>query len=177
MSAYNGIPINEVRLIGFCILFFVLFLSLIVALGYWLHLMLGQRNKKTDKRIRKLKEKAAKDPKAEKLLKIEQDRIRRRRKKNRSDHIYEIVVFTLASVLACCILIFGVLGPLFDVCKKDYVVYTGAIRVYEDLKHPYILLEDGTRINGTARLTEEDTFATIIYAKRSKLTLGGQKVD
>ena len=175
MSFYNGIAINEIRLVVFCIFFLVLFIVLIVTLGYWLHLMRGQRNEKTDKRIRKLKEKAAKDPKAAKLLELEQDRNRRRRRKNRSDNAYNIVLFVLAGVLACCILIFGVLFPMLDYCKKDYLVYTGTIQVHDDLKRPYIELEDGTKISGAAGLTEEDTFATVVYAKRSKLTLGGQQ--
>lgn len=174
MSSYNGIPINEFRLVGFCILFFVLFFALAVTLGYWLHLMRGQRNEKTEKRIRKLKQRAAKDPRAARLLELEQDRIRRRRRKNRSENAYNIVLFAIASVLACCILIFGVLSPLLDYCKKDYVVYTGVIQVHDDLKHPYIELEDGTQLRGAVGLTEEDTFATVVYAKRSKLTLGGQ---
>ena len=64
-----------------------------------------------------------------------------------------------------------------DHVKKDYVVYTGKIEVSYRIKNSdsYITLEDGAVVYGRGALSSDDTYATIVYAKRSRRLLGVQK--
>lgn len=40
-----------------------------------------------------------------------------------------------------------------------------------------LVLADGTALTGMAGFTREDTYGTVVYAKRSKIALGGQKTE
>ena len=73
------------------------------------------------------------------------------------------------------ILTFSLIPAVADHIVKDYVVYTGEITVSKYIRSSSITLEDGTVIYGSTDLTSEDTFGTVVYAKRSKTALGGQK--
>ena len=65
----NGIPISELRLIVHSVVFTLLFLSLMVALGFLGYASLKLKNPKEKEHLRKLKEKAQSDELAKSNLK------------------------------------------------------------------------------------------------------------
>ena len=73
------------------------------------------------------------------------------------------------------ILILGVLPGWNDYLRTDYVIYTGEISVTYKLRNRYIELEDGTVVRSydLSEFDSDDTFGTVIYAKRTGLYLGG----
>jgi len=175
MSVYNGIPISEYRLPIIYIIYILLYVALLVAALFLLHQILGGRNKKSAQRLKILREKAVTDEQAAKQLAKMERKIKRRRKKNRGDLIFYVFLF----VMVIGVELFAVIGniaPLVtDYIVKDYVVYTGDIEVCYKFNRPYIELEDGTIVRGGTVLTEEDSYGTVVYSKRSKIALGGEK--
>lgn len=75
--------------------------------------------------------------------------------------------------MAVVMLAWGVIPGWTDYIRKDYVVYTGEITVYNQMKRSRIELEDGTTIWGRGDFNEEDTYGTVVYSRRTKLFLGG----
>lgn len=175
MSVYNGIPINESKLVANYVLFIFLFLLTIAAAVYLLHSQLNGRDAKRMERIKKLRAQTATDEKAAKRLAKEERSLKKRRKENRAERIRTAFLWCLIVCAGVLILVFGVIQPMQDHIKKDYVVYTGEIEVFPYIRDPYITLEDGTVVYGGRSLSSEDTYATIVYAKRSRRLLGVQK--
>ena len=141
----------------------------------FLYISLSGKNIKNKQRIRKLKKQAPTDEIAKANLEKLQRKSKRRKKRNRDNLIDNIVLWCLLIGLGLLTLCYGVIPTLMDYIKKDYVVYTGEITVYESLRNSHIELEDGTTVWGRADFTEEDTFGTVVYSKRTKRVLGGQK--
>jgi len=175
MSTYNGISISEYRLPVIYIIYILLAVALMVAALFLLYQILSDRNKKVFQRMRKLREKAETDEQAAKQLAKMERKKKRQKKKNRGNIIYYISLFSLVVGFELFIIIGGIAPLVTDHVVKDYVVYTGEIKVCDNFKRPYIELEDGTIVRGGTELTEEDTYGTVIYAKRSKIALGGEK--
>ncbi len=175
MSIYNGIPISEYRLPVTYILYSLLFAVGLIALLVWIRLVFADRDKKQAARLKELRSKAPSDPVAAKRLAKEERRLKRHKKKKREDFIYNTLVFSIAAVAMALMLTFGIIPAVTDHIVKDYVVYTGEIKVSKYIRRSSITLEDGTVIYGSTDLTSEDTFGTVVYAKRSKTALGGQK--
>ena len=175
MSTYNGMSISEYRLPVMYIIFILLAVALIIAASFLLYQILSDRDKKAIQRIKKLRTKAETDEKAAKQLTKMENKIKRQKRKKRGDIIYHIFLFVLTFGLELFIIIGGIAPLVTDHVVKDYVVYTGEIKVCDNFKRPYIELEDGTIVRGGTELTEEDTYGTVIYAKRSKIALGGEK--
>jgi len=131
------------------------------------------KNPKGRQHLKKLKEKAENDELAKKrLVKIELKN-KRRRKRNKENIIIDVVIWCLSVCMAAVILAWGVIPGWTDYVKKDYLIYTGEITVYNQMKRSRIELEDGTTIWGIGDFDEENTYGTVIYSKRTKLFLGG----
>ena len=175
MSTYNGMSISEYRLPVMYIIYILFAVALIIAASFLLYQILSDRDKKAIQRIKKLRTKAETDEQAAKQLAKMERKIKRRRKKNKSDLIYYVFLFAMVIGVELFIIIGGIAPLVTDHIVKDYVVYTGEIKVCDNFKRPYIELEDGTIVRGGTKLTEEDTYGTVIYAKRSKIALGGEK--
>ena len=175
MSSYNGISISEYRLPIMYIIYILLAVALIIAALFLLCQVLNNRNKKTIQRIKELRKKTVTDEQAAKQLAKTERKIKRRRKKYRGDLVFYVFLFAMVIGFELFIVIGGIAPLVTDHIVKDYVVYTGEIKVCDDFKRPYIELEDGTIVRGGTELTEEDTYGTVIYAKRSKIALGGEK--
>ena len=175
MNTYNGIPISEYRLPVVYIIYILLAVALLVAALFLLYSILSGRNKKSSQRMKMLREKASTDEQAAKQLEKMERKIKRRRKKNRGDLIYYMFLFAMVIGFELFIVIGGIAPLVTDHIVKDYVVYTGEIKVCDNFKRPYIELEDGTVVSGGTILSEEDTYGTVVYAKRSKIALGGKK--
>lgn len=175
MSAYNGISISEYRLPVMYIIYILLAVALIIAASFLLYQILSDRDKKAIQRIKKLRTKAETDEQATKQLAKMERKIKKRRKKSKSDLIYYVFLFAMVIGFELFIIIGGIAPLITDHIVKDYVVYTGEIKVCDNFKRPYIELEDGTIVRGGTILSEEDTYGTVVYAKRSKIALGGGK--
>lgn len=89
--------------------------------------------------------------------------------------IGSVALCVLLATLGVAMLWVGVIPPIKDYVQKDYVVYTGAIKVVRYTWRSYIELPDGTRIKGAVGFDEDDIYGTVVYAKSSKYALGGQK--
>lgn len=66
MNTFNGIPISDYRVLVYSIIFSILFLGLMIAVGFWLYTSLTVKNPKDRQHLRKLKEKAKNDENAKK---------------------------------------------------------------------------------------------------------------
>ena len=175
MSTYNGILISEYRLPAMYIIYILLAVALLIAALFLLYQILSDRDKKSAQRMKMLREKASTDEQAAKQLAKMERKIKRRRKKNRSDLIFYVFLFAMVIGFELFIVIGGIAPLVTDHIVKDYVVYTGEIKVCDNFKRPYIELEDGTIVRGGTVLSEEDTYGTVVYAKRSKIAIGGKK--
>ena len=175
MSAYNGIPISEYRLPAVYIIYILLAVALLVAAVFLLYQILSSRDKKSAQRMKRLRERAVTDEQAAKQLAKMERKIKRRRKKNRGNFIYYMFLFAMVIGVELFIIIGGIAPLVTDHIVKDYVVYTGEIKVCDNFKRPYIELENETIVRGGTILSEEDTYGTVVYAKRSKIALGGEK--
>lgn len=175
MSTYNGMSISEYRLPGMYIIYILLAFALIIAASFLLYQILSDRDKKAIQKIKKLRTKAETDEQAAKQLTKMERKIKRQRKKNRGDLIFYGFLFAMVIGFELYIVVGGIAPLVTDHIVKDYVVYTGEIKVCDNFNRPYIELEDGTIVRGGTELTEEDTYGTVIYAKRSKIALGGEK--
>ena len=175
MSTYNGISISEYRLPVTYIIYILLAVALMVAALFLLYQILSDRDQKSLQRMKKLRAKAEIDEQAAKQLAKMERKKKIQKKKNRGNIIYYIFLFSLVVGFELFIIIGGIVPLLTDHVVKDYVVYTGEIKVCDNFKRPYIELEDGTIVRGGTELTEEDSYGTVIYAKRSKIALGGEK--
>ena len=173
MSMYNGIPISELGLIVHSVVFTILFLGLAVAFGFWLYTSLTMKNPKEKDRLLKLKEKAKNDELAKKQLKKIERKNKRRRMREKENIIADVFIWGLSICVAAVILAWAVIPGWADYVSKDYVVYTGEITVYNQMKRSRIELEDGTTVWGRGDFDEGDKYGTVIYSKRTKLFLGG----
>ena len=169
----NGIPISELRLIVHSVVFTLLFLSLMVALGFLGYASLKLKNPKEKEHLRKLKEKAQSDELAKKQLEKIERKNKRRRKREKENIITDAIIWSISVCLAIVILAWGVIPGWTDYVKKDYVVYKGEITVYQQTRRSRIELEDGTTVWGIGNFDQEDTYGTVIYSRRTKQFLGG----
>ena len=174
MDMYNGIPISEIRLIVHSVVFTILFIGLMIAVGFWVHSLKSIKNPKEKERLKKLREKAQSDENAKKQLEKIERKNKRRRQRNKDNIITDVVILSITVCLAVVILAWVIIPGWLDYAKKDYVVYSGEITVYEQMKHSRIELEDGTTIWGRGDFNEEDTYGTVVYSKRTKRFLGGK---
>ena len=175
MSTYNGISISEYRLPGLYIIYILLAGALLVAALVLLCQILRGRDEKSSKRMKILREKDSTNEQAAKQLAKMERKIKWRRKKSRGNFIYYMFLFAMVIGVELFIIIGGIAPLVTDHIVKDYVVYTGEIKVCDNFNRPYIELENGTIVRGGTILSEEDTYGTVVYAKRSKIALGGEK--
>ncbi|MBP3437119.1 MAG: hypothetical protein J6K61_04335 [Clostridia bacterium] len=148
MTTFNGIAISESRLLNHNIIVTAI---LILCLALLIFLLCH-----TIKRYKKFNEKKG---------------------KIRNTFVANFIVI---GILFCLIIVFGVFSVLpswTDYIKKDYVIYIGDFSVNDsNTKYgSHILLNDGTTLTGAADFDAEDTNGHVVYSKRSKITLGGQK--
>lgn len=173
MNTFNGIPISDYRVLVHSIIFSILFIALMIAFGFWLYISLTMKNPKERQRLRKLKEQAQNDETARKQLEKLERKNKRRRQRNKDNIITYIIIWGISICLAIAILAWGIVPGWTDYIQKDYVVYTGEFRVYQQIRRSRIELEDGTTIWGIGDFDEEDTYGTVVYSRRTKQFLGG----
>ncbi len=174
MDFYKGIPIAEYKLLMLNIIFTALFVALLVA-AFYLYASLNRRSKKDVQRIKNLSQKAKTDDAVRAQLERLERKNKRKRKRNRESIIFDIIVWGLIVVIGVAALSCAIIPTWTDYIVKDYVVYTGEIRVYRHMRYNRIELEDGTILTGGAEFTEQDTNGTLVYSKRSKIVLGEHK--
>ena len=173
---YNGIEITEIWLVVEYSILTILLLAVYVAVVFWLCLILSDVNTKNIKRMKSLKEKALTDEIAQKRLEKLERKKARKKKQIRQGRATNIII---------CILLFGVLviGTGYtalgwiDYVKKDYVIYIGEFEVSHEGQGYFTDLADGTVLYGTGGFDYGNNYGTIVYAKRSKIVLGGQESE
>ena len=173
MKYINEIPISELRLIVHSIIFTILFIGLMAAVGFLLYTSLTLKNPKRKEHLRKLKEKAQNDDFAKKQLEKIKRRNKRRRKQERKNIITDVFIWSISVCVGVAILVWGIIPGWTDYIRKDYVVYKGEITVYQQMKRSRIELDDGTVIWGIGDFNEHDTYGTVVYSRRTKQFLGG----
>ena len=174
MNTYNGILITEIRLLMHGIIFTIMLICLTVAFAFFAYSCLSMKNPKDRQHIKKLREKAETDEIAKKKLEKIERKTKRKRKRNRTDIICDVVLWSIGVCLTVILLGWCVIPAWTDYVKKDYVVYTGEIKVYDQMKHSRIELEDGTTVWGKGNFDAEDTYGTVVYSRRTKQFLGGR---
>ena len=173
MDMYNGIAISELRLIVHSVVFTILFIGLMIAVGFWVYVSMTMKNPKAKERLRKLKEKAQSDELAKKQLEKIKRRNKHRRKREKENIITDVIIWSISACLAVLILAWGIIPGWTDYAKKDYIVYKGEITVYQQNRRSRIELEDGTVVWGIGDFDENDTYGTVVYSRRTKQFLGG----
>ena len=169
----DGIPISELILIVHSIIFTILFIALMVAVGFWAYTSLTLKNPKEKEHLRRLKEKAQSDELAKKQLEKLERRNKRRRRRERKNIVTDVFIWSISVCVSVAILVWGIIPGWTDYIRKDYVVYTGEITVYQQMKYSRIELDNGTVIWGTGDFNEHDTYGTVVYSRRTKQFLGG----
>ena len=170
---FDGIPISELRLIVHSIIFTIMFIGLMVAVGFWAYTSLTLKNPKEKEHLRRLKEKAQSDDFAKKQLEKIKRKNKRRRKRERKNIVTDVFIWSISVCVGVAILVWGIIPGWTDYIRKDYVVYTGEITVYQQMKNSRIELEDGTVVWGIGDFDEHDTYGTVVYSRRTKQFLGG----
>ena len=173
MNTYKGIPITEYRLLTLSVLFSVLLIGLLIVVSIWIYTHLSMKNKKDAQHIKKLKDNVKNDEFAKKQLEKIERKKKRKRKENKYNIIYDVAILSICMCLAAVNLVWGVIPGWADYIIKDYVVYTGDIKVYDQLRNSRIELGDGTTVWGNGSFEENDDYGTIVYSKRTKRFLGG----
>ena len=169
----DGIPISELRLIVHSIIFTILFIGLMVAVGFWAYTSLTLKNPKEKEHLRRLKEKAQSDELAKKQFEKLERKNKRRRRRERKNIVTDVFIWSISVCVGVAILVWGIIPGWTDYIRKDYVVYTGEITVYQQMKNSRIELDNGTVIWGTGDFNEHDTYGTVVYSRRTKEFLGG----
>ena len=169
----DGIPISELRLIVHSIIFTILFICLMVAVGFWAYTSLTLKNPKEKEHLRRLKEKAQSDELAKKQFEKLERRNKRRRKRERKNIITDVFIWNISVCVGVAILVWGIIPGWTDYIRKDYVVYKGEITVYQQMKNSRIELDNGTVIWGIGDFNEYDTYGNVVYSRRTKQFLGG----
>ena len=93
-------------------------------------------------------------------------------------------VLTLYSILTVLIVVsiiillaYALVPAILDYTIKDYVVYKGDFEVHPQLRDGYTIIDDGTKLWGTAGYGDGKTHGSIVYAKRSSHILGADTTD
>ncbi|MBR2622014.1 MAG: hypothetical protein IKC97_06530 [Clostridia bacterium] len=160
MKTFHSIPIEEYRLLASNIIFTLLLVIAVVAMGVLIYTIVSGREQKTGKK---------------QLKKLQQQR-KRRRKNSRADLFCDMFILTLSVCFISFLLVAIIIPGWTDYIVKDYIVYIGEFEVDRpSMKSAFIVLEDGTTLQGGLGLDEGRGEGTIVYAKRSRTPLGFQK--
>lgn len=177
MSTYHNIPINEGKLLLLTVIFTAVAVGLIVLGAFWLKNVIEDfcPDRSNRRRMEEIIARGEDDPKAQKRLKKLSRKERKQRKARRIAIIEDtliglILVGMLVIDLALC-----VIPGWSDYIAKDYVVYEGEFEVVSYTRNHYIILEDGTRLGGSAGLAEGEHFGQVVYAPRSEISLGAKE--
>ena len=169
----DGILIYELGLLVYSIIFTIMFIGLMVAVGFWAYTSLTLKNPKEKEHLRRLKEKAQSDELAKKQFEKLERRNKRRRRRERKNIVTDVFIWSISVCVGVAILVWGIIPGWTDYIRKDYVVYTGEITVYQQMKNSRIELDNGTVIWGIGDFNEHDTYGTVVYSRRTKQFLGG----
>lgn len=177
MNTYHNIPINESKLLVLTVIFTAVAVGLIVLGAFWLKNAIEdffpQRSDR--RRIEAIEARGEDDPKVQKRLKKLSRREKKRLKARRMAIIEDALIGLLLVGMLVVDLALCVIPGWSDYFAKDYVVYTGEFEVVSYTKNHYIILEDGTRLSGSAGLADGEHHGQVVYAPRSEIVLGAQE--
>ena len=167
---YYGIEINEFPLIFYTVFHAILSLALIAIGVVGFFVFYDKDGKAAKKRMKALETKAKDDPKAWKRL----EKSRRKFKKHRKEKTLAIVgIYGLLTIVFILNFAFCVLPGFMDYAMKDYEIYSGEFETTASGRDRFVETEDGVTLIGINGLEIDKTyFGEVVYAKRSKQTLG-----
>ena len=170
---YNGIEINEGKLLANNVVFTLILVFLIVMGVIAFFVYSNRENPKSKERRMRLKSEAQTDSNAKKQY----EKLERKRQKRKKDDIANrSLVFSLLIILIGINLFVAVIPGWMDYIKKDYIVYGGdttvEYEVHRYIRSSTITLEDGTVLSGVSYLDEGTHSETIIYSRRTKIVVG-----
>ena len=177
MNTYKGYPISETMLWVNFLLFSFMVAALLIVFTWYLGSLdwFSKRRKKDREHIKNLKRLAdANNKSAKKELERIERRKKRQLKRKKESIIAEVIINAAIIGLAFAILFLTVIPCALDLTKKDYVVYTGEVDVYRVGRSYRLRLSDGTLLYGDGDFDANDTYGTVVYAKRSKQVLYGK---
>lgn len=165
-----GIAISEGRLLGITILLTVLLLVSVAVFFVVIYVFRDEEHKKTKDRLRQLQAKPHKGPSTYRNI----QKLQRKMQKSKGDRRTAWLVYTLSVLLIVGLLAFCVIPGWTDYARKDYAVYEGSFTCEFREKNMCVVLDDGTVLTGGIGIAEGTYYGKIVYAKRMKITLGGQ---
>ena len=171
MAFFEHIPISEHRLIAGIVISVILIILSVVCAGIVSYFVIReiqdakQKKEKEKQRADKIRQNASADTRAlavvARMERKSKRRQQREKKQGRVRCFLCVFLFTLAIAVIIIEFCWVMIPTWTDYAMKDYVIYTGKIEVtYYTSGRRYITLEDGT----------------VVYAKRSKQLLGGEKL-
>ena len=123
MKYINEIPISELRLIVHSVVFTILFIGLMIAVGFWVYVSMSMKNPKEKERLRKLKEKAQSDELAKKQLEKIERRNKRRRKREKEKHYHRRYYLEYLCLFGNRYLGLGHHSGVDGLCKKKIMLF------------------------------------------------------
>ena len=119
MNTFNGTPISDYRVLVHSIIFSILFLGLMVAVGFWAYTSLTLKNPKEKEHLRRLKEKAQSDELAKKQFEKLERRNKRRRRRERKNIVTDVFIWSISVCVGVAILAWGIIPGWTDYIRKD----------------------------------------------------------
>ncbi len=172
MNVSCTIAILETRLLTQTIIMSVLLLGLLVAAGFWLASCVKKSDVKGKNRIRNLRKQAKNDPGAAQGLKRLKRKKKNQRKKNAKSIFGSVCLGIIIVSLSVTIAVLFVVPGWIDFAVKDYETYVGKFEVTQGNKLNYIDLDDGTSLHGGGGLDLGEYNGTVVYSKRTHITMG-----
>ncbi len=180
---YHGaVVVNDGWLLAMNILFTVLLVS-IIACGVAAFFVFFdkddiRKNRRIKERLKKLESVVENNETAQNKLEKSKDKLRRKLRKTRKEKLVEMGVYygalTIVFLLILCVM---VIPGWLDYSRKDYVEYEGAFECVKAGRNSHMSLADGTKTDGAYGLSEGEYYGTVVYSKRTKLTLGYSLAD
>lgn len=175
----DGVAVSDGALLAQNILFTVLcfFIIAVGVAGFFLILDKDERRirRRIKERIKALENVEEKNPKVQKRLEKSIKALKKRRKnKENSGITFAFCTCTLVFLLVFFIL---VIPGWVDYSRKDYIVYEGEFECFSGGKNSYILLDDGTKLDGRCGLSSGEYYGRIVYSRRTRRALGTDAND
>ena len=111
-------------------------------------------------------------------LEKNKNKLIRKLKRMHKEKLGEMVVYfgalTVVFLLNLCVM---VIPGWLDYSRKDYVEYEGTFECVKAGKNSHMRLADGTKTDGAFGLREGEYYGTVVYSKRTKITLDYSLLD
>lgn len=175
----DGVAVSDGALLAQNILFTVLcfFIMAVGVAGFFLILDKDERRRRRriKERIRALENVEEKNPKVQKRLEKSIKALKKQRNNKKNAEL--TLVFCTCTLVFLLVFFILVISGWVDYSRKDYIVYEGEFECFSGGKNSYILLDDGTRLDGRCGLSTGEYYGRIVYPRRTRRSLGTDAND